>query len=198
MSADHSGHRQRLKRALRENGLMTFSPHEVIELMLYTALPRRDVNDLAHEIDRRFGGVCGLMGASESELIAMGLSPKTAGTLRAYADCVRAYTESFQEKTGKEGTYILNRGDLIRLINSLYVPGKRMLALMSASQEVVFTSEITGEPERFIAEKALIYDASGAVMVCGQANALTDGEVKETKEKLKLIEVSFEQCISDK
>ena len=38
MSVDHSGHRQRLKRAERENGLLSFSPHEVIELMLYILL----------------------------------------------------------------------------------------------------------------------------------------------------------------
>ena len=61
--------------SLRENGLSSFSPHEVIELMLYTALPRRDVNELAHRLDDAFGGVKGLLDASESELIGAGAGP---------------------------------------------------------------------------------------------------------------------------
>ncbi len=195
MSADHSGHRQRLKRALKENGLMSFSPHEVIELMLYTALPRRDVNELAHEIDDRLGGVCGLIEADTETLLSLGLSPRTAQTLKAYADCVKAYTASFETKE-ENRAYLLNRGDLERLTRDLYRPGKRMLALLSTAQEILFTSEINlSDPVRFIAEKALIYDASGAAMVCGLAQALRDGEVLQIKEELTLIEVGFEQYV---
>lgn len=198
MSADHSGHRQRLKRSLKENGLTAFSPHEVIELMLYTALPRRDVNELAHRIDDRFGGVCGLMNADEKELTAMGLSPGTAGTLKAYADCVKAYTASFEESREERGAYVLNRGDLDRLIGDLYRPGKRMLALLSTAQEILFTSEIPqGNPARFIAEKALIYDASAAVAVCGRESGMSDRETEQIREKLKLIDVRFDQYMQD-
>lgn len=196
MSADHSGHRQRLKKALRENGLMSFSPHEVIELMLYTALPRRDVNELAHDIDDQLGGVCGLIEADKEALLKLGLSSRTAGTLRAYADCVRAYTASFNDKAEDKNVYILNRGDLDQLVGSLHRPCKRMLALLSASQEIVFTGEVAvDDPARFIAEKALVYDASGAVMTCDGGVALDEKQFIEIKEKLKLIDVRFDQYI---
>lgn len=186
MSVDHSGHRQRLKRALSENGLMSFSPHEVIELMLYSALPRRDVNELAHEISARFGGVNGLMNASFEEMISFGLSLRTASTLRAYCDCVRAYRESFSE----EKNPILTRGALENFLKELYRPGKRMLALFSTGNEVLFTSETDGEDTaRFIAEKALVYDASDAYLLVDRE--MEQKEEEALTEALRLIDIKL-------
>ena len=34
--ADHSGHRARMKKKLREQGLDVFEPHEVLEILLYS------------------------------------------------------------------------------------------------------------------------------------------------------------------
>ena len=190
MSYDHSGHRQRLKRALRENGLMSFSPHEVIELMLYTALPRRDVNELAHRIDDELGGVSGLLNASLQRMTEIGLSEHTAGVLKAYADCVKAYRRGF---TQEKSAYILTRGELDALLKRLYRKDKRMLALLSTGQEVIYTTAIKGdETVRFIAEKALIYDAAGAIAVTDEKLAFTQQEKDEITGALSLIDVSFQ------
>ena len=191
MSVDHSGHRQRLKRAMKENGLFSFSPHEVIELMLYTALPRRDVNELAHVIDDALGGVCGLMKASKEELIALGVSERTAEVLKAYTNCVNAYLNSlFRDE--EKSVHIRNRGDLERLLTSLYTPGKRMLALFSSGQEMLFNCEAAGpDIARCIAEKALVYDAASAFLVCGEEDRLSKNQTEEIRKLLNLIDVSF-------
>lgn len=51
----HDGHRERLKKRFVENGIDSFSEHEVLELLLYYAIPRKDVNELAHRLIDRFG-----------------------------------------------------------------------------------------------------------------------------------------------
>ena len=40
----HDGHRARVKRRFLEHGLDNFDEHAVLELLLFYALPQRDVN----------------------------------------------------------------------------------------------------------------------------------------------------------
>ena len=41
----HDGHRARKKEQFRQHGLDGFADHEVLELLLYYAIPRRDINE---------------------------------------------------------------------------------------------------------------------------------------------------------
>ena len=188
MSVDHSGHRQRLKRALKENGLMSFSPHEVIEPMLYTALPRRDVNELAHVIDDELGGINGLMDAGKDALLEMGLSENAANVLLAYTGAVKAYGLT----AGKCAEKIITRGDAARLAGRLRRPDGHALALLSPAREVIFTSPLPNEGEaRFIAERALSYDAAEAIIIEGGSSPFPAGKAGEIREKLSLIDVNL-------
>ena len=159
---DHSGHRARLKQALRENGLSGFAPHEVIELILYCALPRRDVNELAHRLDDEFGGISGLLKADREALISRGgLSENTAEIILAVGDCVRAYAEF----DGEGDVFIRTMADAERFAASN--PGK-MLALLDSGRRVIFSSRLPDEnADRYIYSHAVIYDASG-VLVTGK------------------------------
>ncbi len=52
----HAGHRDRFReRFLQQNG-RDMQPHELLELLLYYAVPRKDTNPIAHELLRAFGG----------------------------------------------------------------------------------------------------------------------------------------------
>ena len=44
----HDGHRQRLKNRFRQEGLDRFDEIQVLELLLFYAIPQRDTNPLAH------------------------------------------------------------------------------------------------------------------------------------------------------
>ena len=65
----HAGHRERLRQRLRTAGLGAFSEHEVLELLLTYAIPRQDVNPLAHELLAAFGSLSAVLNADESELL---------------------------------------------------------------------------------------------------------------------------------
>ena len=81
----HAGHRERLKKRAQEVGLTALPPHEVIELLLFYAVPRQDVNELAHALIDRFETVTGVLSAGEEELMKVpGVGFRIAGTLAAF------------------------------------------------------------------------------------------------------------------
>ena len=64
----HAGHRQRVIQKYVNHGLDTFSEHEVLEMILYFSIPRRDTNELAHIILNEFGSLENVFNASPEEL----------------------------------------------------------------------------------------------------------------------------------
>ena len=67
MSSVHDGHRARLKKAFLERPDM-FWDHQLLELLLFYAVPRRDTNPLAHALLDRFGSLSGVLDATAEEL----------------------------------------------------------------------------------------------------------------------------------
>ena len=57
----HEKHRVRLRKRLIEEGLDSFEDHQVLELILFFAIPRRDTNELAHLLLRRYGSLSGVL-----------------------------------------------------------------------------------------------------------------------------------------
>lgn len=67
---DHRhGHRQRLR--ARFDASETLADYELLELLLFRALPRRDTKPIAHELIRRFGSFTGAISAPSHKLRAV-------------------------------------------------------------------------------------------------------------------------------
>ena len=64
----HDGHRQRKKEQFLQHGLDGFADHEVLELLLFYAIPRRDTNELGHRLLEKFGSLDGVFSAPAEEL----------------------------------------------------------------------------------------------------------------------------------
>ena len=64
----HEGHRQRLKARFEKEGLTHFQPHEMLELLLTFAIPRKDTNLLGHLLIERFGSLHGVFQADRKDL----------------------------------------------------------------------------------------------------------------------------------
>lgn len=64
----HKDHRSRLRKRYEENGLDSFEDHNVLELLLFYAIPRRDTNPAAHRLISKFGSLSGVFSASVEEL----------------------------------------------------------------------------------------------------------------------------------
>ncbi|WP_417623796.1 UPF0758 domain-containing protein, partial [Paremcibacter congregatus] len=63
-----TGHRQRLKDRFRKGGPEAVADYELLELLLYSAIPRRDVKPLAKQMIAHFGSFAETLSASENRL----------------------------------------------------------------------------------------------------------------------------------
>ena len=64
----HGGHRERLKNRFAENGLEGFTPVQVLELLLFYCIPRKDTNEIAHRLIERFGSLSQVLETNPEEL----------------------------------------------------------------------------------------------------------------------------------
>ncbi len=78
----HSGHRDRLRERFIKGGVDALQDYEILELILFMALPRRDVKPLAKKLIQNFGSFNGVFHASVRDLVSFGLSETTAISIK--------------------------------------------------------------------------------------------------------------------
>ena len=93
MGTIHDGHRQRLKQRFVKEGLTSFESHNILELLLFYALPRQDTNVIAHELIDNFKTLTGVFNAPYEELIKVkGLGENGATLIKLIPQLLSAYT----------------------------------------------------------------------------------------------------------
>ena len=86
---EHDGHRQRL---LSKLGGRRLCEHEYLEIILYSALPRRNTNDVAHRLIAEFGSLKGVLSAPIERLAAVeGIGLRAAQHLYCIGEVMRFY-----------------------------------------------------------------------------------------------------------
>ena len=85
----HSGHRERtIKKFLLSPS--TFAEHEVLEALLFYAIPRVDTNPLAHKLIKMFGSLDGVFNATHEQLVSVeGVGDKVASYLMLVGQVVK-------------------------------------------------------------------------------------------------------------
>ncbi|MBD5169014.1 MAG: DNA repair protein RadC [Oscillibacter sp.] len=77
----HTGHRERKKDQFLRCGSDSFADHELLELLLFYAIPQRDTNPIAHELMERFGSLQAVLSASPEELMEVSYIKQNAAVL---------------------------------------------------------------------------------------------------------------------
>ena len=91
----HEGHRERLTKRFAQQGFEGFEDHELLEFLLFYALPRVDTNPIAHRLIERFGSLAGVLEADAKDLTQVsGMGPKAAAFLAMFPEAFRAYERS--------------------------------------------------------------------------------------------------------
>ncbi len=87
---DPSGHRSRLRTRLVSGGEDALADHEVIEYLLMTAIPRKDVKPLARTLITRFGSLAGVLNADARTLANHpGMGETSAAAMKIVAIAAR-------------------------------------------------------------------------------------------------------------
>jgi DNA repair protein RadC len=79
----HTGHRDRLRGRFVKSGAGACEDYELLELLLFSAIPRRDVKPLAKALLARFGSIAGVLAADMHDLSGVkGLSDNSAALIK--------------------------------------------------------------------------------------------------------------------
>ena len=96
----HKGHRERLKQRFLEEGLDNFTEIQVLELLLFYAIPRSDTNPLAHALLDHFGSLSQVLDADTEELKKVtGIGDHAATLLALVIDLCRYYQVNCARQT---------------------------------------------------------------------------------------------------
>lgn len=88
----HGGHRARLRSRFLEEGLDGFEDHQVLELLLFQAIPRLDTNPVAHRLIQRFGSLSAVLEADPKDLASVeGVGSNAAAFLSMIPQVTRRY-----------------------------------------------------------------------------------------------------------
>lgn len=96
----HSEHRKRVKESVINNGFSHLGEHELLEIMLFYAIPRKDTNELAHRLIRHFDNTLeGVFNASIEQLKKVdGVGENTAIMIATMGETFRKLSKAEKPK----------------------------------------------------------------------------------------------------
>lgn len=202
----HEGHRQRLKNRFLNEGLDHFQEHEVLELLLFYCIPRKDTNEIAHALLERFGSLAQTVEAPVEELKKV---PGMGDNAAAFLAMLGAFDRYYQ----------VNKNAHVKILQTIeqcgayLVPkfvGRRnetvLLLCLDAKCKVLCCKEV-GEgsvnsaavPIRRIVEMALGANATSVVLAHNHPSgvAIPSGEDVQTTKRLAAALASVDIELAD-
>ena len=172
MAGEHDGHRQRMRERFVKQGLEGFAPHEMLELILFYAIPRANVNPLAHRLMDTFGSLHGVLEADAKDLAKVeGIGESTAVLISLFGHMNRELEKSRSAERKKLKNRAAAQKHCLGLLMGLRQEHLYLVCL-NAQMEVVQNAliakgtlnEVQAYP-RLVAEAALRANAH-AVVLC--------------------------------
>lgn len=95
-----AGHRRRLRQRFEKDGFRGFAPHEVLELLLTLAIPRKDTKLPAKLLLTRYGSLKAVLDAPSHELSGVpGIGEVAPTALRVIREAAHLYLEQEAEES---------------------------------------------------------------------------------------------------
>ena len=122
----HKGPRERLKKRFLEEGLDHFTDVQVLELLLFYAIPQKDTNPIAHALLEHFGSLSQVLDAPVEELQKVTGIKDNAATLLALVTQLCRY-------------YQVDSAQRVEILNSLEACGNYLVPrFFGRTRETVF------------------------------------------------------------
>lgn len=168
----YAGHRDRLRERAAAGGLAALPDYEVLELLLFRAIPRGDVKPLAKQLLARFGSLGAVLGADAEALKSVrGVGEAVALDLRLVQEAaLRAAREQASRRT-----VISSWSALLAYVKAAlaHEPREQVRVLFLDKKNQLIADEITGEGTvdhapvypRELMRRALELSASALILV---------------------------------
>ena len=112
----HDGHRNRMRERIKKTGFKGMQEHEILEVLLYYSVPRKDTNPIAHRLINRFGSIAGVFDASEDQLLMVdGITQNSATLIKMLVPLFHEY-----KKQKKEGVRLTNEKECAKFLCDYY------------------------------------------------------------------------------
>jgi DNA repair protein RadC len=168
----YAGHRERLRDRAAAGGLAALPDYEVLELLLFRAIPRGDVKPLAKQLIARFGSLGAVLGAEREAL----------QSVRGVGEAVALDLKLVQEAALRASREVVARRPVISSWSALlaYVktalahePREQVRVLFLDKKNQLIADEVTGEGTvdhapvypRELMRRALELSASALILV---------------------------------
>ena len=185
----YEGHRQRLRKRFYESGLDSFHDYETLELLLFYAIPRKDVKPLAKTLLEKFSGLKGLLDGQISEIEKIeGISSYTAILIKLVKDLGTLY---LKEKA-KDRPQITSTSELLNYCKAsmgglkderfsvIYLNAQNKIIKIETIQEGIVNQAVVYP--RKVLERALKHKASAIIL----GHNHPSGNVRPSEADIKL------------
>lgn len=188
----HEGHRERMKEKFLTDGLDHFQSHEILELFLFNAIPRRDTNEIAHRLLDTFGSLSGVFDAPYEELLKVeGVGQSAAAFIKLVPQLSRCYLDDKQQDKAR----VFNTESAVKILLPKFIGRTNevvVLLLLDSKGRQLFCSVVNEGAVntvpiyvRKIVELAVRYNAASAILAHNHPSGSTmpsAGDITSTKD----------------
>lgn len=137
----HQGHRGRMREKFKQNPEL-LEDHELLELLLYYAVPRQNTNESAHRLIKKFGCFRRVFDADMKQMQEVeSIGESTALYLRVISEAISRYSKDAHFITHP----LSSRAELMEYLCTLFIgesKEKVYLILLSSAGRIVHTEAI--------------------------------------------------------
>lgn len=191
----HEFHRKRLRERYLKCGFESFADHELLELLLSYAIPRKDTNAIAHTLLQKFGSLRNVLLAELPELLSVdGMGESSAICLKLHLEMLR---RTLQDETRNRPRYdsVIKLAEFLcpqfvcathEMVYAMLLDnGMRLLECFKVTDGIVNAAEVT---VRRIAERAYHMHAANVVLAHNHPNGLAIPSAQD---------IEFTDCLNE-
>lgn len=166
----HNGHRNRVRDKFLSDGLESFCDHQILELLLFYGIPRKDTNEIAHKLINNCGSLSAVFDSPIEVLEECGLSRSASVLLKMIPPLCQKYIDDKYKNDDK----IINEENIIQRIMPKFIgidTENVVLLLLDGKGKELYCGIINRGSvnacevyTRKIIELAMKFHASGAVV----------------------------------
>ncbi len=113
----HAGHRARMINKLLSDADL-LSDHELLEIMLFPFIPRKNTNDIAHRLLLTFGSISKVFSATVQELMSVeGIGKHTATGILVNSKIMHKVFNSSKKSDTPKSSFVNVNNELVELFN---------------------------------------------------------------------------------